>query len=435
MTTKGDWKPNWIRGGKITEVTWIGQDVMAWCSGLYVIFYNVKKNQQFLRWCSKSSTGEGACCISSHPTLSIFAYAEKIINPRILVYSYPSMVKISECNRGSKIGYLSTTFTEDFLLSIGTYPDFTLIIWSWKTGEQVKLINTSIHDSVSQVLRTNFKKPILVAQMGSKLGRLCIWHVAVAGKMLNLKDHEIILPKKALVCDINWCPNSEDAVLAITDRDGHIYLSNGDGTTIERIVLSQHCGVCPTIEPASVCWFGDGIVLRTTFCQIRFYRKEDSGWHKQWYVKTATRPCVLTSCPFKKDRLFFHTLEGHVMQLTFLDGQNAPEIQTRVFYGGFVKYVDFVYPWGHHLVLVDNVMSLAVIESHGGTEISRFDLDLLDDITCLVSHKDYPMVAVTSAKGKVILVSMLDPLKPRIFAHFHLQAESLDLMKFSQSGR
>lgn len=434
MTTKGNWKPNWIRGGKITDVIWIGKDVLAWCSGLFIVFYNTKKSQQFLRWCSKSSSGERPCSISSHPILSIFAYAEKIINPRIFVYSYPSMIKISECNLGRNAGYLATTFTEEFLVSLGTYPNFTLIIWSWRTGEQLKSINTRIQDTENQALRTNYHKPILIAQVGLTLGKLCIWDFAVAGQIINLKDYEVVLPKKALICDVNWCPNSGNALLGITDRDGHIYLSNRDGTVIERIIQSQHCGICPTIETAALCWFGDGIVLRTTFCQIRFYKKDDSGWHKQWYAKTATRPCILISSPFRNNKLFFYTIEGHVMELTCVEGQNEPLIETRIFYGGFVKFVDFVYPFGHHLVVVDNSLSLVVIESQGGTEVSRFDLNL-EEITCLVSHPDYPMVVVASANGEVVLVSMLDPLKPRMFAYFHLQRRRLDLLKFSQSAR
>lgn len=437
MTTQGIWKPNWVRGGKVTEVAWIGNDVMAWCSGMHIVFYNVQKNQESLRWCSKSSTGEGASCISSYPTLNLFAYAEKVTKPRIFVYSYPTMTKITECSRGSRVGYLSTAFAgSDFLISVGTFPSFTLIVWSWRTGEKLKSISTSIHDAEGQTLRATLKKPILVAQMGPKLGKLSIWEVIVAGKIVNLRNHEVILPNKALVSDINWCPVNEKPLLAITDKDGHIYLSNRTGSNIERIVISQRCGVCLDIEPAAICWFSGGIVLRTTFCQIRFYKKDkDDVWRKQWYIKTTTNPCVLTSCPFKNDSLFIHTLQGHVMQLAFDEGQKTPVLETRVFYGGVIKHVEFVYPWGHHLVVVDNSITLGVVESYGGTEIERFDLDMLGDIRYVASHRYFPMVAVTSIQGEVVLISMLEPKKPRILGRYHLQKEKLDLIKFSQSGR
>ena len=436
MTIKGIWKPNWIRGGKVTEVVWIGKDVMAWCSGMHIVFYNVHKKQEFLRWCSKQSSGEGASCISSHPTLNLFAYAEKVTSPRILIYSYPSMTKVSECSRGSRIGYLSTVFSgSDFLISVGTFPSFTFIIWSWRTGEKLKSISSSIHDAEGQILRATLKNPNLVAQLGTKSGKLSIWEVTVAGKMISLKDYEVILPQKAIVSDINWSPVSEEPLLAIVDKDGHIYLSDGTGSNIERIVLSQRCGICMNIESAAVCWFAGGIVLRTTFCQIRFYKKDKDVWRKQWYVKTTTNPCVLTSHSFKPDRLFFHTLQGHVMQLAFTGGQETPVIETRIFYGSTVKHVELVYPWGHHLVVVDNPMTLGVIETYGGSEIKRLDLEMQGDICCIASHRDYPMVAVTSFQGELVLVSFVQPKEPRIFGRYHLQKKRLDLLKFSQSGR
>ena len=437
MTTTGTWKTNWLRGGKVTSVAWIGKDVMAWCSGMNIIFYNVKKKQQSIRWCSRPSTGEGASCISGHQTLSIFAYAEKVLNPRILVYSYPSMTKISECTNGIKIGYLATVFAgTDFLVSIGTYTDFTLVIWNWKTGEKLKSISTSIPDPEGQVLQANYRKPILVAQLGRNYGKLCIWEVIAAGKVVILKDHEVVLPKKAVVNDISWSPESGEPLLAITDKDGHIYLSNKDGTNIDRIVVSQRCGICLDIEPAAICWFAGGIVLRTTFCQIRFYEKnKDNAWRRKWYVKTTTKPCVLTSHPFKNDRLFFHTLQGHIMQLSFEKGQETPVIVTRVFYSGVIKHVDFVYPWGHHLVVTDDSMYLAVVDSYSGNEINRFDLDMLGDISYIVSHPDYPMVAASSTQGELVLVSLLEPKNPRLLGRYHLQKDKLNFLKFSQSGR
>ncbi|KAG7197932.1 hypothetical protein KM043_016169 [Ampulex compressa] len=432
------WAPCWVRGSRIEEIAWIGKDALAWCAGLCIIFFHVVQRRQTLKWCTDQENGDGAQCISGHATRSVFAYCEKIHNPRILVYAYPSMIKISECCRGCANGYLATAFTHhEHLVSMGFYPNFPMTIWSWKTGEKIIAVKTAIRDNIGQILRVTQTGLTYVAQMGKTCGKLFIWEVNIVDRVVILKDHEIKLPKDERIHWVDWCPAPGDALLAITDRDGHIFLSNYDGTNVYRIVLSQRCGVCLDIELPAVSWFRGGIILRTTFCQIRFFKKHPgkNTWYKEWYVKSLAKPCLLITHPFRSDRFFYHTLEGSLMQIDFPDGQSSPSIRKHLDYGAVYRYVDFVYPWCHHLAVTDDSKELAILESYSGIEVSRFDPESQGDISYQASHPDYPLIALASTQGELLLVSIGDPEAPKAIAYVHLQKHPLDLIKFSHSGR
>lgn len=243
---------------------------------------------------------------------------------------------------------------------------------------------------------------------------------------------------EAAIQGIDWCPTSSEPLLAITDRDGHIYLSNYDGTDVRRIVLSQRCGICVSIELPAVCWFRGGIILRTTFCQIRYFTKEPRTdvWRKKWYIKSIYKPYILVAHPFRNDWLFYYTLEGYLMQIVFpaVEG-GAPSIRRHLHHGGTYHFVDFLRPWCHHLAVTDDLRTLTILESLGGSEISRVELDMDGVISAQASHPDDPLIVVVSDQGEMTILGVTDPVQPSILARLHLQRKSLDFVRFSQSGR
>ncbi|XP_050452544.1 cilia- and flagella-associated protein 43-like [Cataglyphis hispanica] len=434
------YSPCWIRGSIIEEIIWIGKDVLAWCTGLYIVFFHIVKKQQTLRWCWNNATGDGARCISGHISLPIFAFSERSLNPRIFVLAYPSMTKICECVQGCKSGYLAIAFTShNHLVSLGSYPDFPIILWCWRTGEKIAIVDTPIRDEVGQIIRINQIGRTIIGQMGKTCGRLLTWELDVIGKTVILKDYEIKLPgEEAMIFGISWCPTSNYPLLAITDKDGHIYLSDYDGTDIQRIVVSQHCGICVDVSVPAVCWFREGIVLRTTFCQIRYFKKEPKTnvWHKQWYIKSIYQPCILVAHPFKNDCLFYYTLEGYLMQMIFSEeAGRKPTIYKYLYNGGKYQFVDFLYPWCHHVAVTDEFKEMSILECYSGNEISKVELNMDGFISAQTTHPNDPLIAVISDQGELIIVGVTNPQQPITLTYFRLQRNFLDLIKFSRSGK
>lgn len=273
-------------------------------------------------------------------------------------------------------------------------------------------------------------------QLGSSSGRLNIWDTAIFSTTAILNKTEIHLPRRAIVKDISWCPETNE-LLAIADRDGHIYLTNPNGSELNRIVLSQRCGVCIEIEPAALCWYQGGIALRTTFCQIRYYHKDNKeSWKKLWFVKNYSWPCAITSHPKRDDRLFFATRDGHIKQIKVPQERTSKiAADVKYFSGGIYKFFDLIRPIGDHIVAIDGSLELSVIEARTGAQIVNVTLNTDGKPTCLLSHPDHPIVVVTCDQGTVLLVSLFEYHKPITLAKYKLQSEGLDLAKFSSTGR
>lgn len=241
-----------------------------------------------------------------------------------------------------------------------------------------------------------------------------------------------------MIHGVDWRHVQNNPLLAITDIDGHIYLSNYDGTDIRQIVVSQRCGICLDIEMPEICWFRGGIILRTTFCQIRYFQKDPKTdfWHKQWYIKSILKPYILAAHPFKDDWLFYYTLEGHLMQMIFPEDENTtPSIQRYFYNGGRYRFVDFVRPWCHHLAVTDDLKDLSILESYSGSEVAKVKLNIEGIISDQVAHPDDPLIVIVTDQGEIVILSVLDPERPTILMDFHLQRNPLDLVRFSHSGK
>lgn len=180
--------PCWVRGGKVEEITWIGNDVLVWCNNLYIVFVHVMKHQESLRWCWNTETGDGVRCVSGHMFASVFAFAERSLNPRIFVYAYPSMKKISECSRECESGYLTIAFTSyTYLVSLGSYPNFPLIVWNWRNGQKLTLVNTSMHDEIGQKLKVTSSGRMMIGQLGKSNGQLITWELDIIDEFIFMK--------------------------------------------------------------------------------------------------------------------------------------------------------------------------------------------------------------------------------------------------------
>ena len=86
------------------------------------------------------------------------------------MYSYPSLTRICKCDREKGhhlVAYLATVFAGDYLISLSSIPDFKLTVWSWRTGEKIASVVTTICDAedYGQILKANFSTPAFIAQV------------------------------------------------------------------------------------------------------------------------------------------------------------------------------------------------------------------------------------------------------------------------------
>ncbi|XP_027621458.1 cilia- and flagella-associated protein 44, partial [Tupaia chinensis] len=109
---------------------------VLYIAGNQLVLLNLKtKEQTYLR----SSSGQGIGVIGVHPDKTYFVVAEKGSFPKIIFYEYPSLKPYRILRDGTEKAYAYVDFNNSgtLLASVGSNPDYTLTIWSWKEEQPI----------------------------------------------------------------------------------------------------------------------------------------------------------------------------------------------------------------------------------------------------------------------------------------------------------
>ena len=84
-----------------------------------------------------SLNGGGIGAIAVNRSKKILAIGEKGKNPNIYLYSMPEHKEFSILRGGTERGYSFLCFSRnsDKLISVGNFPDFSIVLWNWASGQ------------------------------------------------------------------------------------------------------------------------------------------------------------------------------------------------------------------------------------------------------------------------------------------------------------
>ena len=123
---------------------------------------------------STETGGIGAIAI--HPEKKFFAIAECGEFPNIYIYEFPSLKLYRILRRGTEKGYTTINFNSrgDMLASVGTDPDYNLLIWNW-ANESIILKAKAFSQEIFNV---QFSSNIEGKLITSGLGHIKFWTMA-----------------------------------------------------------------------------------------------------------------------------------------------------------------------------------------------------------------------------------------------------------------
>lgn len=83
------------------------------------------------------------------------------------MHTYPDLERLCTCAKQTSYAYLATAFANDYLVTIGSLPDFQLSLWSWRSGEKLVSVESSILDAenIGQSLRISYLPRAYIAQV------------------------------------------------------------------------------------------------------------------------------------------------------------------------------------------------------------------------------------------------------------------------------
>lgn len=99
------------------------------------------------------TTGDGVRVTAAHDSVPIFAFAEMVSRPRLLVKSYPSFGTVTILQSPEAQNYLSVCLSAtDYLIALTGINSFSLEVWNWRTSQLLGMQRTDVL-SIDQTIR------------------------------------------------------------------------------------------------------------------------------------------------------------------------------------------------------------------------------------------------------------------------------------------
>ncbi|XP_034245363.1 cilia- and flagella-associated protein 43 isoform X2 [Thrips palmi] len=447
--------PQWAKLGNIKEFTTVGKDTVAVGCGCHILFYSLDGNLESVYIANSKQRGDGVQCVTGHRTAPIFALAEKCINPRILVFSHPTVEGPVSILRGGTSGtYLAMVFSEmEFLITLSGVPDFTMIVWCWRTGVQLACKETGIF-SPDQYLSCSWCSPTVVSHVVKGESRLQLWDINVCAKLCCLNSQEVKLPDKVVPVDVSF---TNDGALFFVDTLGDVYevdfeefaavrricsaaqpenqsLLEEDETRGLNGLAEKTCDgfvdPCMTMSKAGALIFGPSPSIRL--------HKRFGDWSLAWTVDCPSPLYRLVYLP-EPDAILAWTIKG---ELVMIDVGKNPKVTLLKYYGTNNIDMELIYPDGNTIVSVNTNDELQVWDKENGRLMGVFDIheaaeQSLRPAANFISMKanpHYPYVGLAMSDGLLILVSILYPSSPSTLAKFLLCEEEISSVCFAPAG-
>ncbi|KAJ1521274.1 hypothetical protein ONE63_002955 [Megalurothrips usitatus] len=213
--------PQWVKLGKIDGFTFVGRDTVAVGCGCHIIFYAVDGTSENVYIANSKQRGDGVACLAGHRTAPLFAFAEKCLHPRILVFSYPAVEGPVSVLKGGTMGsYISMAFSEvEYLVTLSGVPQSSIMVWCWRTGVQLACTDTGI-GSPFQKLSCSLSSPTIICHIVRGKSTLRLWEINVCAKLCCLTSQKVKLPEKTIPVDV--CFTNDGALFFVDDR-GDVY--------------------------------------------------------------------------------------------------------------------------------------------------------------------------------------------------------------------
>ncbi|KAL6262925.1 hypothetical protein P5V15_005713 [Pogonomyrmex californicus] len=422
----------WIKFGKSHDFVFVGKETVATASGIYVSFVDLNTREKRIERFDNKERGDGASCLAGHSTVSMFSVAERKPNPKISIFMYPTLQRISRCVLPDKInGYLSCSFAgTEYLVSLTSFPDFRLIVWLWRTGKHVAMLNTKT-DNLVQEIQCSPNPPHLISQLGVDDGILSIYQVRTCSKIVNIHHVNAPVPGPRIVSS-SWTPEGN---LFVSDEFGNVWLVAIEANKLFSVVKSKMLGH-PKNKPI-VITHKNGVIIVNANREITFYKKSSADWNVtwkfMWSISTFYSIQVGKQHRFK-DGILLHLKSGEIFEIC-MQHDNNPHIE--VIYTDEIEYkiLFSISQSTDHIAAVDRLDRLCIFELLTGKLIARLSLKHHGEVLHINSHPTLPMLASCSTIGNCILIDIMTISLPKIFNCFHLCGHFLDRIKFSRHGK
>ncbi|XP_076759574.1 uncharacterized protein LOC143428525 [Xylocopa sonorina] len=417
-------------------------------SGIYVRFYEPKNGKTQVERFDGGERGDGACCLAGLSLVPIFAVAERKSNPRVSIFTYPAMKRISQCAESQKAcAYLYCAFAgTEYLLGQTTFPDFRLVVWYWKTGEWLTSINgtnTTTFDIHCTRIICSVDSSHLVAQFTQSTGTLSVYRILACSKIVRLLPIDASTSFAPVSC--TW---SAEGTLLCCDEFGTIWsidfeepeernrvqmiiekCSDEDQQHRNRLLIAHNGGVL-VIKVSSVT--RNDFDIKATFYR-KVWKDKKCKWQPSWTTSLRSFPRHVQSDP-REDKIVILGENGDLLEILDTAHDHSPRIE--ILQRTETSYRVIAPLYGPYFGTLDQTNHLVILDAITGNLVSQtIRLSHHGEVVDLTSHPTLPIFASCSTTGNCLLMETTRQSCPKVTSCVHIQQEALDRVKFSEGGR
>ncbi|KAE8749512.1 hypothetical protein FOCC_FOCC003778 [Frankliniella occidentalis] len=325
----------------------------------------------------------------------------------------------------------------EYLVTLSGVPQFSLIVWCWRTGVQLACKETGIFNPQQQVSH------IIKGE-----SRLLLWEINMCAKLCCLTSKEVELPSD--VCPVDVCFTNDGALFFV---DAHNDVDLEDNKALRQTwKLNEGDGVLTEEEegfdtPLNKLF--DGVIDPCmTFCKsgvlvfeppskLRFH-KRFGDWSQAWTLEVMSPIFRLIYLP-EPDVIVGWTQKS---ELVLIDYGKTPKVSILKYYGTGTIDMELIYPDGNTIASVNTFDEVQVWDKENGHLMGVYDireaavqsLRPSSVFKSLKSNPRYPYVAIAMTDGLLLLVSILHPTAPSTLSKFLLCDDEISLVCFAPAG-
>ncbi|XP_058119891.1 cilia- and flagella-associated protein 43 [Anopheles ziemanni] len=393
-------KVQWMVPGTVEMACVVGNVAVAFGLGGHILFVNLKTSQKSYYIADSAQTGNGVACLTGHKLFPVLAFAERCVNPRLVLISYPAnaVLSILEGDQTER-SYIALCFSEsELLVALTGVPDYTLEVYAWRSKELLCKKATGIF-SDQQRLVCSPSTTFAVCQYAPRKSELKLWEVhgnIRIGRLIE-RTVQLAMEKDELPLCITFLI---DGNLAIINQKAKITIVSPSSGLIGQTI--DTCNVVPSSTDyiPFIFYCKGGLFASASDGQVNFYKKQKGTWNQVW----STQP----DAPYSQllhfsssEGLLGVTVDGAIMR-TSLDG-DVRNVEFRI-----VKDLDVGYGFcctcstlpGQTVAIkpTGSVRVLSLETGATGCSIS------VGNLQCIAHHPQMPCMVVGSESGVLQLI-------------------------------
>ncbi|KAJ9595271.1 hypothetical protein L9F63_027343, partial [Diploptera punctata] len=178
----------------------------------------------------------------------------------------------------------------DYLISLGSFPNYEITVWSWRNGDKLTSQETGMRGT-HHIFSCSPYSPPVVAQTTVHSTAVILWEVHICFKNCLLTKLEFNIDSATPPCKFTWTP---DGALIIISATGRIFMIDIEKRKLQYIF--NWTGSCKNIIP-DINWYEGGIVISGPDGDVKHFKRiGPTEWEISWSVSPENHFLALATC-------------------------------------------------------------------------------------------------------------------------------------------